>query len=121
ILGLYLGGFAIAALGLYDDLYGAGARLKFSVQSGVALLLYAIGFRIQMVSWPFGLPVELGAFALPFTVLWIVGVINAMNLIDGLDGLAGGVALFVVVTNLILAFSRQDVLVSLTMAALGGG
>ena len=43
-----------------------------------------------------------------------------MNLIDGLDGLAGGVALFVVVTNFILASSRQDVLVSLVMAALGG-
>ncbi len=120
ILGLYLGGFAIAALGLYDDLYGAGARLKFSVQTGVALLLYAIGFRIEILSWPFGPPLALGMLALPFTILWIVGVINAINLIDGLDGLAGGVALFVVATNFILAFSRHDVLVSLAMAALGG-
>jgi UDP-GlcNAc:undecaprenyl-phosphate/decaprenyl-phosphate GlcNAc-1-phosphate transferase len=120
ILGLYLGGFAIAALGLYDDLYGAGARLKFSVQTGVALLLYTIGFRIEILSWPFGPPLALGALALPFTVLWIVGVINAMNLVDGLDGLAGGVALFVVMTNFILALSRYDVLVSLAMAALGG-
>ena len=120
ILGLYLGGFAIAALGLYDDLYGANAKLKFSVQTGVALLLYAIGFRIEILSWPFGPPLALGMLALPFTVLWIVGVINAMNLVDGLDGLAGGVALFVVVTNFILAFSRHDVLVSLAMAALGG-
>ena len=120
ILGLYLGGFAIAALGLYDDLYGAGARLKFSVQTAVALLLYFIGFRIEILSWPFGPPLALGALALPFTVMWIVGVINAMNLVDGLDGLAGGVALFVVLTNLILALSRNDVLVSLAMAALGG-
>jgi UDP-GlcNAc:undecaprenyl-phosphate/decaprenyl-phosphate GlcNAc-1-phosphate transferase len=120
ILGLYLGGFAIAALGLYDDLYGAGAKLKFSVQTGVALLLYAIGFRIEILSWPFGPPFALGVFSVPFTILWIVGVINAMNLIDGLDGLAGGVALFAVATNFILAFSRQDVLVSLAMAALGG-
>ena len=120
IVGLYVGGFAIAALGLYDDLYGAGARLKFSVQIAVALILYAIGFRIETLSWPFGPSLALGAFALPFTVLWIVGVINAMNLVDGLDGLAGGVALFVVVTNFILAFSRSDVLVSLAMAALGG-
>jgi UDP-GlcNAc:undecaprenyl-phosphate/decaprenyl-phosphate GlcNAc-1-phosphate transferase len=120
ILGLYIGGFAIAALGLYDDLYGAGARLKFSVQTGVALLLYAIGFRIEILSWPFGPPLALGMLALPFTVLWIVGVINAINLIDGLDGLAGGVALFVVATSFILAFSRHDVLVSLAMAALGG-
>jgi UDP-GlcNAc:undecaprenyl-phosphate/decaprenyl-phosphate GlcNAc-1-phosphate transferase len=120
ILGLYVGGFAIAALGLYDDLYGAGAKLKFSVQTGVALALYAIGFRIEALSWPFGPSLALGAFALPFTILWIVGVINAMNLIDGLDGLAGGVALFVVVTNFILAVSRHDVLASLAMAALAG-
>jgi UDP-GlcNAc:undecaprenyl-phosphate/decaprenyl-phosphate GlcNAc-1-phosphate transferase len=120
ILGLYLGGFAIAALGLYDDLYGAGAKLKFSVQIGVALLLYAIGFRIEVLTWPFGPPLALGVLALPFTVLWVVGVINAMNLIDGLDGLAGGVALFAVATNFILASSRHDVLVSLAMAALGG-
>jgi UDP-GlcNAc:undecaprenyl-phosphate/decaprenyl-phosphate GlcNAc-1-phosphate transferase len=120
ILGLYVGGFAIAALGFYDDLYGANARLKFSVQTAVALLLYAIGFRIEILSWPFGPPLALGVVALPFTILWIVGVINAMNLIDGLDGLAGGVALFVVATNFILAFARHDVLVSLAMAALGG-
>ena len=120
ILGLYLGGFAIACLGLYDDLYGADARLKFSVQTGVALALYVIGFRIENLSSPFGPPLALGVLALPFTVIWIVGVINAMNLIDGLDGLAGGVAIFVVATNLILAFSRQDVLASLAMAALGG-
>jgi UDP-GlcNAc:undecaprenyl-phosphate/decaprenyl-phosphate GlcNAc-1-phosphate transferase len=120
ILGLYLGGFVIASLGLYDDLYGAGARLKFSVQIGVALALYAIGFRIEALTWPFGPPLALGVLALPFTLIWMVGVINAMNLIDGLDGLAGGVAIFVVATNLILAFSRQDVLVSLAMAALGG-
>jgi UDP-GlcNAc:undecaprenyl-phosphate/decaprenyl-phosphate GlcNAc-1-phosphate transferase len=120
ILGLYVGGFAIAALGFYDDLYGADAKLKFSVQTGVALLLYAIGFRVEVLSWPFGPPLALGLLALPFTILWIVGVINAMNLVDGLDGLAGGVALFVVVTNFILAFSRHDVLVSLAMAALGG-
>ncbi len=120
ILGLYVGGFAIAALGLYDDLHGAGARLKFSVQTCVAVLLYLIGFRIEVLSWPFGPPLALGLLALPFTVLWIVGVINAMNLIDGLDGLAGGVALFAIVANFILAFSRHDVLVSLAMAALGG-
>ena len=58
--------------------------------------------------------------ALPFTVLWMVGVINAMNLIDGLDGLAGGVAFFAVATNFLLALFRGDVLLCLAMAALAG-
>jgi len=120
ITGLFTGGAAIAALGLYDDLRGAGARLKFSVQLAVALGLYYLGFRIEVIANPFGPELTLGALSLPFTVLWMVGVINALNLIDGLDGLAGGVAFFGVSTNFILALSRGDVLLCLLMAALAG-
>ncbi|HYO59063.1 MraY family glycosyltransferase [Archangium sp.] len=120
VWGLLGGGLGIAALGLYDDLRGAGAKLKFSVQLSLALGLYVLGFRIELIASPFGPPVPLGPFSLPFTVLWVVGVINALNLIDGLDGLAGGVALFGVGTNFILALSRGDVLLCLLMAALAG-
>jgi UDP-GlcNAc:undecaprenyl-phosphate GlcNAc-1-phosphate transferase len=120
VLGLFGGGLAIAGLGLYDDLRGAGARLKFTVQFAVAAALYVMGFRIELIANPFGAPLPLGLFAIPFTLLWVVGVVNAMNLIDGLDGLAGGVAFIGVATNFILALARGDVLMSLVMAALGG-
>ncbi|MFP2928198.1 MraY family glycosyltransferase, partial [Pyxidicoccus sp. 3LG] len=120
VAGLFIGGAVIAALGLYDDLKGTGARLKFSVQLAVALGLYALGFRIEVIANPFGPELSLGALSLPFTVLWMVGVVNALNLIDGLDGLAGGVAFFGVGTNFILALSRGDVLLCLLMAALAG-
>jgi UDP-GlcNAc:undecaprenyl-phosphate GlcNAc-1-phosphate transferase len=118
--GLFIGGALIAALGLYDDLRGAGAKLKFSVQLAVALALYAVGFRIELIANPFGASLPLGLLSLPFTVFWVVGVINALNLIDGLDGLAGGVAFFGVGTNFILAMARGDVLLCLLMAALAG-
>lgn len=120
VWGLFGGGLAIAALGLYDDLRGAGARLKFSVQVAVALALYALGFRIELIANPFGPALPLGLLSLPFTVLWMVGVVNALNLIDGLDGLAGGVAFFGVGTNFILALTRGDILLCLLMAALAG-
>ncbi|MFL5353818.1 MraY family glycosyltransferase [Archangium sp.] len=120
VWGLFGGGLGVAVLGLYDDLHGAGAKLKFSVQLALALGLYALGFRIELIANPFGPPVPLGMLSLPFTVLWVVGVINALNLIDGLDGLAGGVAFFGVGTNFILALSRGDVLLCLVMAALAG-
>ena len=120
VVGLFAGGLAIAALGLYDDLRGAGAKVKFAVQFGVAGGLYALGFRIEQLANPFGDPVSLGILALPFTLVWVVGVINAMNLIDGLDGLAGGVAFFAVATNFLLALFRGDVLLCLAMAALAG-
>ncbi len=120
VIGLFGGGLVIAALGLYDDLHGAGAPLKFSIQLGVALALYALGVRVEVLANPFGADLSLGALSLPFTVLWIVGVINAMNLIDGLDGLAGGVSFFAVATTFLLAISRGDLVMSLMMAALGG-
>src|SRR5512143_3140065 len=83
VCGLFIGGLVVAGLGLYDDLRGAGAKLKFSVQVLLALGLYALGFRIELIANPFGPPVPLGLLGLPFTVLWMVGVINALNLIDG--------------------------------------
>ncbi|RKH00964.1 MraY family glycosyltransferase [Corallococcus carmarthensis] len=120
IVGLFVGGAIIAGLGFYDDLKGAGARLKFSVQFAVALGLYALGFRIEVLANPFGAELTLGLLSLPLTVLWVVGVINALNLIDGLDGLAGGVAFFGVGTHFLLALMRGDVLLCLLMVALAG-
>ncbi len=121
IWALLAGGLVVFALGLYDDMRGAGARLKLSVQVLVAGAMYAVGFRIDEISVPFAGHLALGSFGLPLTLLWIVGVINAFNLIDGLDGLAGGVGFFAIATTFLLAISRGDVLMSLYMASLGGG
>ncbi len=117
---LLAGGLIIAALGVYDDLRGSGARTKFAVQFGVAAFMYWAGFRIEQLSQPFGPPIQLGHLALPVTMLWIAGVINAMNLIDGLDGLAGGVALIAVATPFTLAAVQHQPLMLLFTAALGG-
>src|SRR6267378_4220695 len=114
-----LGGLAIAALGLYDDLRGANAYQKFAVQFGVAALLYTCGYRIEHIALPGG-ALELGILAFPVTVVWIVGIINAINLIDGLDGLAGGVALCAVLTNLVVSMVRGQPIMTLCMAALAG-
>ncbi|HET6282418.1 MAG TPA: undecaprenyl/decaprenyl-phosphate alpha-N-acetylglucosaminyl 1-phosphate transferase [Polyangia bacterium] len=119
-VGLFMGGLLIAFLGIYDDLWGAGAKRKFVVQFAVAGLLYYLGFRIDAVANPFGEPLHLGWAGLPFTLLWMVGVVNAMNLIDGLDGLAGGVGLVAVITTFLVALQRGHPLMILFCAALGG-
>jgi UDP-GlcNAc:undecaprenyl-phosphate GlcNAc-1-phosphate transferase len=119
-LGLFAGGLLIAVLGVFDDLRGSGARIKFVVQFGVAALMYAFGYRIDILSNPFGGAIDLGVLALPFTMLWIAGVINAMNLIDGLDGLAGGVAVIAVGSTFAVSAMRGDPLMLLFTAALGG-
>jgi UDP-GlcNAc:undecaprenyl-phosphate GlcNAc-1-phosphate transferase len=120
VLGLFLGGSAIALLGLYDDIRGSRARNKLAVQALIAVAMWLLDFRIEIIANPFGPPIQLGIFALPFTLLWIVGVVNAMNLVDGLDGLAGGVAFFAVATNFMLALARGEALLGILMAALAG-
>ena len=120
VVGLFVGGLAIAVLGFYDDLHGLGARQKFLVQFGVAGLMYALGYQVHAISHPFGGAIQLGLLSLPFTLVWIVGIINAMNLIDGLDGLAGGVATIAVGLMFAVSFNRPDAIMCLFMAALGG-
>lgn len=119
-LGLILGGLAIAALGVYDDLLGADAWKKFAVQFSVAAAMYWLGFRFEVLGNPFGTPITLGWLSLPFTLLWIAGVVNAMNLIDGLDGLAGGVAFIAITTVFVIANLHGQPLMVLFCAALGG-
>lgn len=121
ILGLYIGGLLIAAIGIYDDLKGANAVQKLIVQVGVAVLMFALDHRIQNISNPFGGGyIELGVFALPVTILWFVGVINAVNLIDGLDGLAGGIGLISVSVLFALGVMDNNTLAALFCAALAG-
>ncbi len=92
VFALLLAGIAMLILGAYDDCRGANALKKLSVQIPAAIGLYYFGnFRIEVISNPFGDPVQLGLFSLPLSILWIVGITNAINLLDGIDGLASGV------------------------------
>lgn len=119
-LGLLGGGLVIALLGIVDDLRGANARAKFLVQFAVAAAMYAVGYRIDVIATPLGVEVPLGWLALPFTMVWIAGVINAVNLIDGLDGLAGGVALIAIAGTCAVASGGSTPLMLLFAATLAG-
>lgn len=92
-LSLALAGLAVMGVGLADDIRGVRPRTKLLVQTAAALFLFWSGFRVLGLSNPLGGSFALGAWALPVTVLWLVGMSNAFNLIDGLDGLAAGLAL----------------------------
>ena len=107
LLVVFAGGLAIHCVGLYDDLRGLHARWKFLSQIAVATLVFAAGVRMTTLSLPFVGVVELGALlGLVFTVLWFVGITNAFNLIDGLDGLACGAALFALTTMFVVAIAN---------------
>jgi len=94
----YWSGLAAAAtgmllVGLIDDLWGLSYHWKFLAQIVAAMFAWYCGFRIEILTHPLGGELTLGPLSLPATVLWIVGTTNAVNLIDGLDGLATGIAL----------------------------
>lgn len=86
-------------LGLIDDLFPLGAKRKLLGQVLLALLGYAVGLRIDVITSPAGdVSWSLGGASLLVTVMWIVAIPNIINLIDGMDGLAPGLAFFVSAT-----------------------
>lgn len=91
---LLAGAVAMHLLGLADDVWQMRARYKLGGQLLIASAVYLGGLRIPDILLPGGLAFALpGALNMLLTVAWLVGITNAMNLIDGLDGLAAGVAL----------------------------
>jgi len=120
LLRIYIPACLIFCLGIYDDLRGAGPWLKFSVQAVAAAMLFAGGMRVLDIPLIFGshsLPWFVG---LPLTILWVVAVTNAFNLIDGLDGLAAGSALFSTLVFFIVSLVDHSWLGALMSVTLAG-
>ena len=123
MLCVLLGAAIIVALGIFDDVLALGAKLKFVVQIVAAAIPVCIGdlqiglFTNPLSATPF---VHLGILAVPVTIIWIVGITNAVNLIDGLDGLAVGVSSIAAITMLAVALLTGNMPIAITMAALAG-
>jgi UDP-GlcNAc:undecaprenyl-phosphate/decaprenyl-phosphate GlcNAc-1-phosphate transferase len=97
VFALLLGGTILFVAGLVDDLRRIRPIAKIAAQCAAALVVAALGFRIEILG--IGTTVlTLGWFSIPVTILWIVAVTNAFNLIDGLDGLATGIAIVALTT-----------------------
>jgi UDP-GlcNAc:undecaprenyl-phosphate GlcNAc-1-phosphate transferase len=110
----------IFALGVYDDLRGVGPYTKFAVQALAGTLLFSFGMRVLDLPVLFGGRHFPGFVSLPLTILWVIAVTNAFNLIDGLDGLAAGSALFSTLVVFVVALLSGSSLVSVMALALVG-
>ncbi|WP_295629428.1 MraY family glycosyltransferase [uncultured Intestinimonas sp.] len=125
LTGMLLGGVIIVVLGIFDDIYALGAKFKLMVQIAAALVAVLSGNVIEVLSNPnvfsSDLWWELGWLAYPVTIIWIVAITNAVNLIDGLDGLACGVSTISSLTMLVISLAVADGPVAVIMAALAGG
>jgi len=111
----------LLAFGVWDDLKGMGYRLKFLGQVGAVLIVVLYG-DVVVRTIPFlasgALP---DVVAIPFTVVALVGVTNAINLADGLDGLAGGITVLSLAIIVILGFPSRDMQLLLPTATIIGG
>jgi len=119
-LTILFAGFLILLLGVYDDTRSAGPYFKFTVQTAAACVLFAGGLRVHDLPLFFGHRDLPWFAALPFTILWVLAITNAFNLIDGLDGLAAGSALFSTIVVLTVSLLSHASLVSMMALALAG-
>ncbi|WP_141432903.1 glycosyltransferase family 4 protein [Bacillus sp. 03113] len=127
-LPIVIGSAIIILTGIVDDIKELSPKIKLLGQIVAAFIVVVIGgMNVEFINLPFGGKIDFGFLSIPFTMIWIIGITNAINLIDGLDGLASGVstialfsiagmaALFgnpyVVVIALIVAFSTLGFLV----------
>ncbi len=111
----------VMIVGLADDLRGLRPAPKVIAQTVAALYLFFNGYQISAISNPFnGESVSLGSLSLPVTLIWFVGMSNAFNLIDGLDGLAAGIGLFSTTTLFVASAINNRWDVALMATALGG-
>ncbi|MDZ5471930.1 MraY family glycosyltransferase [Bacillus sp. 31A1R] len=105
-LAIMLGSVIIIITGILDDIFELSAKIKLFLQIVAALtvvLLGGIQVQVEFINLPFGGQIYFGYFAIPFTILWIVATTNAINLIDGLDGLAAGVSSIALITISVMA------------------
>lgn len=117
---IYTCGALALVLGMLDDVLDLKPGWKLAGQTLVGVGAYAGGLQIRLVGNPFGPPLDLGIFALPATILWFLGCMNAVNLLDGLDGLAAGVSVFVAVAMFVVSLQYENILAMFLMACLAG-
>jgi UDP-GlcNAc:undecaprenyl-phosphate GlcNAc-1-phosphate transferase len=120
LLGLTLAAIPLLALGLVDDLRGAGPWTKLAVQACSATVLVHFGYGVPLLTNPFGAPINLGFLSGPLAVVWVLLVVNAINLIDGLDGLASGVVLIAAATLWWVGRTHSDLYVMFIASLLIG-
>jgi UDP-GlcNAc:undecaprenyl-phosphate GlcNAc-1-phosphate transferase len=112
----------IVLLGTWDDVHTLTPAHKLLIQLLAGTLVYLAGFRISTITHPLspGL-LDLGMFDYPATLLWVVGITNAFNLIDGLDGLAAGVAVIASMTIFTIAAFEGNYGTAMIVLILAGG
>ncbi|HAQ06111.1 MAG TPA: undecaprenyl-phosphate alpha-N-acetylglucosaminyl 1-phosphate transferase, partial [Bacillus bacterium] len=120
LTGISIGAVLIVILGILDDKYELSAKVKLLGQMAAAGVVVSTGLTIDFISIPFLAKIDLGIWAIPVTVFWIVAITNAINLIDGLDGLAAGISSIGIATIAFMAGAAgKSLILALALILLG--
>jgi UDP-GlcNAc:undecaprenyl-phosphate GlcNAc-1-phosphate transferase len=119
LLGILLAATIIFLLGVYDDLRGAPIWKKLSAETVAALVIWSWGIRIEVIGNPLGPALHLGWLGLPVTVLWVVVITNAINLVDGLDGLAATTGILIAAALIVFTPARDHLVILACMVLVG--
>ncbi len=119
LVAVWLGAFVLVITGILDDIYNLNAWLKLFIQIAVAFIPVLLGVQIHFFSI-FGDYLILKALSIPITILWVVLLTNAINLIDGLDGLSCGVSLICSLSLFVIAILNGEYAFALITAILAG-
>ena len=117
---ILLGGALIFCVGVWDDCRPLPVWLKFALQAVASGVAIGYGIRVNHISLFGGSGFTLGVWGLPISFLWLIGITNAFNLLDGLDGLATGLAIIIAAANAIFFFSLGDTQTMLLLLVLLG-
>lgn len=120
MIGVFSGASLLFLVGLLDDVRGLPPSAKFIAQIAAACIAYYFGVRLENVTLGYGVGVSVGILSAPLVILWIIAVTNAYNFIDGLNGLAGGIAIVASLTVLVAAVTLGNAPTLVPAAALGG-
>ncbi len=118
--GVMFGATFIFILGLIDDIFEIAPIIKLLGQIGGALILIYYGVQINFITNPLGGMIYLGYFSVPITILWVVGITNTINLIDGLDGLAAGISIVASITLFSVAMQEIRLIPAVLAITLAG-
>jgi len=121
LLGFTCAAIPVLALGMADDRWSVSPWVKLALQTCAALTLVAFGYGVPVLTNPFGPAVASGIWNVPLTVIWVLAITNAINLIDGLDGLAAGVVIIACASLWWVSRSHGDFYVMFLAALLMGG
>ncbi len=117
---MFIGGILSLGIGILDDKFEYTAKTKLVFETALAIIMILFGFHIELLTNPFNEAINLGIFSYPITIIWFLVIMNAINVIDGIDGLADGIVTISSIVLIIAGLITNNIFVIIIGSILVG-